>query len=235
MNSPFMTVLLAMGLLAANLPAAAETEERNLPAFTEVSLRIPARVTVVQGSPRSVTLEARESTLREIITEISDRALVIRFPAKSYLQGRNDWGNIDIRITMPEVTGFSLSGSGEISAGEVNTLIMELNVSGSGNIELGKLNADRIKASIAGSGNIDLNGGSPASELSVSVAGSGNLRAESIEVSRAKVNIAGSGDCLIRSNGAVVVKIAGSGSLYYAGNPDIDATVAGSGRVKEIN
>ncbi len=235
MNKFILVAVLFMGQLCNSLAVFGETEERAVASFTEINLAIPARVTVVQGTPQQITINASESTLREIITEVKDRALVIRFPVRSYLQKKVDREPVDIMITMPEITGFSLSGSGDIvTRGGVTTLIMDLNVSGSGNIEVDLLNADRVRTSIAGSGNILISGGAAASSLSASIAGSGNLKAGNLSFGEAKVQIAGSGDCTIRSDGKIAVKIAGSGSLYYSGNPDIDATIAGSGRVKEI-
>lgn len=226
---------LTLGLIALFFGAVAETEERNLPAFTEVSLRIPAKLYIRQGDVQKVTIEAGSDVLKEIITDINDRSLVIKFPAKNYIWDRRDPGKIVIHITIPEITGLNLSGSGNILGEEdISTLIMDLNVSGSGNIDLPGLTAERVKANISGSGNIILKGTEPVSQFSGAVAGSGNIKAENLEAEDVKVTIAGSGNCSITSNGKITVKIAGSGNLYYGGNPDIDSSIAGSGRITEI-
>jgi len=235
MNTTIRILLSAVLLWGQALVANAKTEERNLPVFTEISLRVPAKLYLEQGETQKVTLEARSSTLEEIITEINNRALIIRFPAKKYLARNADPGEIIIHITLPEITALNISGSGDIIGEKPgSSMIMDLNVSGSGNILLNTLNTERLKANISGSGNITLDGGKPATELNAVVSGSGNLKAGNLEVQNIRISIAGSGNCYVRSNGHIDVKIAGSGDVYYSGNPSIDSTVAGSGSVNEI-
>lgn len=235
MKTTCMMILLVFGLAMVPRYAGADTEDRNLPVFTGISLRIPATLYIEQGSERKVTIEAKTSTLEEIITEINDRTLVIRFPARNFFVRDFDPGKITIRITIPEITDLSVSGSGDIlGAKPISTLIMDLNVSGSGNIDLTMLDAERVKTNISGSGNILIRGEKPAANLTGTISGSGNIKAEGFEAQEVKMTIAGSGNCYVRSNGNITVKIAGSGNLYYTGNPNVDSTIAGSGSVKEI-
>ncbi len=235
MKTTCMMVLLVFGLALVPRSASADTEDRNLPVFTGISLRIPATLYIEQGAERKVTIEAKSSTLEEIITEINDRALVIRFPARNFFVRGFDPGKIIIHITIPEITDLSVSGSGDIfGRNTISTLIMDLNVSGSGNIDLAKLDAERVKTNISGSGNILIRGEKPAADLTGTISGSGNIKAEGFEAQDVKMTIAGSGNCYVRSNGNITVKIAGSGNLFYAGNPNVDSTIAGSGSVKEI-
>lgn len=227
--------LAVFAFLCIALVSLGETQERKLPVFTEISLRIPAKLYLEQGKTQQVVIEATADDLADIITEIKDRALVIRFPAKNYIWKPSHHDNIIIRVTMPEINGLNLSGSGDIIVeNTVSTLIMDLNISGSGDIKLNDLNAERIKTNISGSGNIILRGNKPASEFNGTIAGSGNIKADNFEAQEVKITIAGSGNCSIRSNGNINVRIAGSGNLYYAGNPNINSSVAGSGKVKEM-
>ncbi len=224
-----------MAGLITILMAQAETEERALPAFTEISLRIQATLYVEQGPVQKVEIDAPPSDLDEIITEIRDRALVIRYPARNYFRKPSKKRDVIIRVTIPEITALNVSGSGDIiGENDIATRIMDLNVSGSGNIRLGNLLSERVKVSIAGSGNIHMEGEKAARDFNGNIAGSGNIRAENFEAQNVKVNITGSGDCNIRSNGDIRVRIAGSGNLYYTGNPNIESSIAGSGKVIEI-
>jgi len=227
--------VLTLVFLGLHFSAFSETEERKVSAFTEISLRIPAKLYVEQGAVQKVTIDAKASVLNEIITEISDRTLVIRFPAKNYIWKNLDPGAITIHITVPEITGLTLSGSGDIyGKGTITSRIMDINVSGSGNIDLADLQAERVKALISGSGNILLKGSKSADEFNGTISGSGNIKAQNLEAKEVKVSISGSGNCSIRSNGQCNVRIAGSGNFYYSGDPSIDSTVAGSGSIKEI-
>jgi hypothetical protein len=226
------TLLVVMSTL---LVVKSENQVRNLPAFTEISLRIQATLYVEQGAVQKVEIDAPSSDLDEIITEVRDRALVVRYPAKNYFRKPSKKADVIIRVTIPEITELNLSGSGDIVGdNDISTRIMDLNISGSGNIRLGNLLAERVKASIAGSGNIHLEGNQVTTDFTGNIAGSGNIRGENFEAQNVKVNITGSGDCSIRSNGDIRVRIAGSGNFYYSGNPNIDSSIAGSGKVSEV-
>ena len=212
----------------------AEEETRDVSSFSEISLRIPATVHLEQGSPQSVRIEAKQSTLEDIITEVNGSKLVIRFPGKSFFQRNYKPGRIDIYITVPDVNGLGVSGSGDILADEIEARIIDLAVSGSGNIEIDDLTSEKVKGAISGSGNIRIESDGVADELSVSISGSGNFKADGFEAEDVTVSTSGSGNCNVKSNGSLKARIAGSGSVYYKGNPTVDASVAGSGRVKSM-
>lgn len=221
-----------MAFLVAN-PVFAESEERDVPSFSKISVKIAANVFVEQGKKQSVKIVAKSSILNDIITEVNDRTLNIRFPV-NYIFKKINPGKIDIYITVPEIDGLSLSGSGDISAKEIESRILDLAVSGSGDINVDELTVGRVNIGISGSGNINVNKGTAKEEISVSISGSGNLEAKGFEADNVKVRIAGSGNCRITSNGSINARIVGSGSVYYMGNPSIDSSVAGSGSVKKM-
>ena len=226
--------LIILSLFLVN-PLLAENEEREVTTFSEISLRIPGKLYIEQGNTQSVKIEAKSSTLEEIITEVRGRQLTIRFKSKNYLFKSFNPGKIEIHITVPEIDGLSVSGSGDIIAeDEIATRILDLAVSGSGDITLDKLKAERVKSSISGSGDIIISDGGIAEDFSVSISGSGDVKASGFEAKDVMVRIAGSGNCSITSNGSIKARVAGSGSVYYKGNPNIDSSVAGSGEVKKM-
>jgi hypothetical protein len=235
MKTKLRLLMVAIGIVLLHIASFADNEDRKLPVFTEISLRVPGKLYIQQGDVQKVTIDAKSSTLNDIITEVNGRALIIRFPAKNYLWKTFDPGSIIIHVTIPEISGLNVSGSGDIiGEGTLSALIMDVIISGSGNINLPDLKVERIKTVISGSGNISLNGSKVASEFTGTISGSGNIKAQNLEAEEVKVTISGSGNCSVKSNGHCNVRIAGSGSFYYNGNPSIDSTIAGSGNVKEI-
>jgi hypothetical protein len=235
MNTKLRFLMLVIAVVIFNVASFADNEERKVPSFTEISMRVPGKLYIQQGEVQKVTIDAKSSTLKDIITEVNGRALIIRFPAKNYLWRNFDPGSIIINVTIPEITGLTVSGSGDIiGEGALSSLIMDVVISGSGNINLSDLKVDRIKTIISGSGNISLKGSKVASEFTGTISGSGNIKAQNLEAENVKVTISGSGNCSVRSNGTCTVRIAGSGSFYYSGNPSVDSTIAGSGNVREI-
>ena len=223
-------ILLTVGILN---PALAEEQERNVPSFSKIALHISGKVYLKQGREQSVRIVAKESTLEDIITEVKDKTLNIRFPNNHWF-GNFDRGKIEIYITVPEVNGLSVSGSGDIASDEIKTGNLDLKVSGSGNIGIDELAAERVSSAISGSGRINIDSGDDGDELSVSISGSGNFNAEGYEADDVSVRISGSGNCKVKSNGSLKARISGSGNLYYNGNPSIDSSVSGSGKVRKM-
>ena len=214
-------------------PAMAEDQERNVPSFSKIALRISGKIYLEQGDNQSVKVVAKESTLEDIITEVKDRTLNIRFP-NNYFFKKMDPGKIEIYITVPEIDGLTVSGSGDIVTEEIKTRILDLTVSGSGDINIDDLSAERINATISGSGGINIEDGGVADQFSITISGSGKIRAGGFEAQDVKAKISGSGNCSITSNGSINAKISGSGTVYYGGNPSIDSSVSGSGKVRKM-
>lgn len=225
-----LTIFIA-GIFSVNAVFAKE-EVRNVSPFSKISLQISANVYVLQDSKQSVRIIAEPETLQEIITEVKDRTLNIRFPINNIFKRRNP-GKIEIYISVPEIDALSLTGSGDILSDKINSRILDLMVSGSGNIKIEKLDAEKVTAVISGSGNINIRDGGIAEELSVRISGSGNVDARGFEAKNVNVQASGSGNCHVVSNGEIKARISGSGNVYYGGNPAIDSSVSGSGSVRK--
>lgn len=217
----------------AGTPVQADEQTRKVDPFNEISLRIGATVHLEQGAKQNLEIVAKPSTLDEIITEVKDGKLIIRFPNKNYFWNTFQPGEITIYITTPEINGLGISGSGDIVAeDEIRTKILDMAVSGSGNIKLSELSAERVKAAISGSGDIFVAGKQAAQDLSVAISGSGNFKGLDYSADDVSIKIAGSGNAGIEANKNLYVRLAGSGDVTYKGNPMIDQSIAGSGKVR---
>jgi hypothetical protein len=213
---------------------AQKSENREVSAFTEVSLRNDANVFVKQGKNFSVSVTGKESTLEKLITEVRDRKLVIRYPNESFFKTNWNPGEVIVYVTMPQIDGLSVSGSGNISSdGSVDATIIDIAVSGSGSVKLHDLKAEKVSATLSGSGNVILAGKEGSVNFNGVISGSGNIKAFDFAAKNVDVKIAGSGNCHIQATEKLIVKIAGSGNVVYRGNPAIDSTIAGSGSVRE--
>ena len=211
----------------------AEEQTRKVDPFTEISLRIGAKVHLEQGAKTNLEIVAKPSTLDEIITEVKDGKLIIRFPNKDFFWKTFQPGDITINITTPEIKGLGISGSGDIIAeDQIKTKTLDMAVSGSGNIRLSDLSAERVKSAISGSGDIVLAGKIAARDLSVAISGSGNFKGLDYSADDVTIKIAGSGNVGIEANNNLYIRTAGSGNVTYKGKPLIDQSIAGSGTVK---
>jgi hypothetical protein len=226
--------LLIPGIIFSNV-VTAERNEREVPSFSEISLRISGKIHLEQGNRQSVRVEAKSSALEEIITEVKGRTLIIRFKSSHMFWRSFNPGRVDIYITVPEIDALSVSGSGDVVAdSKIKSRILDLTVSGSGDISLNNLDAERVKASISGSGDILIGKGDLADELAVAISGSGNVKAENFEAKNVEAKIAGSGSCMVHAADHLKARVSGSGNVSYKGEPQIDTSVVGSGRVKKL-
>jgi len=228
---------LALALLAPGLAAAESQsiqasgnvvkESRAHAGFTGISLAVPGKLELRQGSPESVTIEADDNVLPKIETTVERNRLVIRLPQKLSISGRP---TIRIAVTAPRIEAISVAGSGDVVAQSLATPTLALAVSGSGDVKIADLQVDTLNASIAGSG--DIQAGGRAGEVNAKIAGSGDFDTGKVDAKRVSVTIAGSGDAVVRAAETLKVTIAGSGDVRYHGNPTVEKKVAGSGRVR---
>ena len=236
MKTIFATALLFCTLLLTTMQVQADDETRSVEPFTEISLRIGAKVHLEQGDKQNLEIVAKASTLEQIITEVKEGKLIIRFPNKNLFWNDFRPGEITIHITTPEINALAVTGSGDIVAeDEIKTKILDLTLSGSGNIHLSELTAERVKTAISGSGNIVLGGKTPAQDLSIAISGSGNFKGLDYSAEDVSVKVSGSGNAGIEARNNLYIRLVGSGNVTYKGKPQIDQSTTGSGTVKRLD
>ena len=236
MKTKLATAFILLTFFMYGIQAQAEEQTRKVEPFSSISLRVSANVHLEQGEKQNLEIVAKPSTLEEIITEVKDGELIIRFPNKNYFWNSFKPGEITIYITTPQIKGLGVSGSGDIiAADEIKAKALDLAVSGSGNIKLSNLSAEQVKSTISGSGNIILAGKTAAQDLSVAISGSGNFKGLDFNADDVTVRVSGSGNVSIEANKNLYVRLSGSGNVNYKGNPMIDSAISGSGKVRTAN
>jgi hypothetical protein len=234
MYSKTFTCLILLIMAGTQVLYAQKTEQRKLSAFTEISMKIGANVHLSQGNDQIVEVKGEEGTLKKLITEVKDRKLIIRYPTESFFNSKWNPGRVDLFITIPEIDGLSIIGSGSIIAdNKIESRILDLSLNGSGDIRIENLKAEKVTSLLSGSGNLYLTGQQTAAEFNSTLSGSGNVKATGFPANDVNVKISGSGSCWVNSTRNLIVRILGSGSVYYKGNPAIDSSILGSGQVKK--
>ncbi|MGE0587489.1 MAG: head GIN domain-containing protein [Cyclobacteriaceae bacterium] len=219
--------------------AVAQTKEtRDVPRFRKISYRTPGKLYVRQGSPQKVVLEGNSETLQDIETIVKDDRLIIgNEDYNDWFSWRNnDRDRINVYITVENLNGLSVSGSGDLYG---ETIIksdeMDLRVSGSGSMELEVDISGDLTADVSGSGDLRVKGN--CRDLSSRVSGSGKVYIANEIRGRAKFGLSGSGKVLAAGRAeSVQASISGSGKVLAADlvTESCDVTISGSGDV-EIN
>lgn len=226
-------------------------ETRDVAPFTKISFRFPGKLYLKQGSPQKVELEGDEGVLKEVETTVKDGSLVIA--NESWF---NNWGgdnsSITAYITVPEIQGLRVAGSGDIiGQSRIKTNDLQVSVSGSGSILLDVEAQGDIDADVSGSGELELTGN--CHELDSDVSGSGNAILKLNVKNQAEFEVSGSGKILakgsaraekiqITGSGKVlaadfevdrcIARISGSGDAEVNVKSELDANISGSGSVR---
>ncbi|MDY0200649.1 MAG: head GIN domain-containing protein [Tenuifilaceae bacterium] len=208
-------------------------QDRDLTGFNSISLAVSADLYLTQGSEFSLRIEGDEDILQHIKTEVVGNMLRIVNEKRYQLRWNRD--KVKIFVTMPEVEGLSVSGSGDIVAqNPIRANLLSLKVSGSGDISIPSLTLNQLKASISGSGDLDVAGKAMASNADISISGSGSAKFKGIVFDDVNITISGSGDAFVEASETLKARVAGSGDILYLGNPRVDTKVSGSGSIRGI-
>jgi len=204
-------------------------ENRNVRGFTRVSFGVSGNMYINIGNEFKVILEGDEDVIDDIITEVSAGRLVIK--KENWRINMNE--KVTIYITMPELEGVGVSGSGRAEIRDaVKTGDLSLSVSGSGKLYTSDIVVSDMKCSISGSGDIIMGGKGTVSRADISISGSGNYTGEAAKLESVEISISGSGNCLVSVSESLKVSVSGSGNVTYTGSPRVDARVSGSGKVR---
>jgi len=206
------------------------SRDYNLSGFNQVSLETPDTVEIAQGSVFSVHVTGSSEILDELELTIENGDLKIAYREDHDRRwNRQNQRPATITITMPNLNGVSLAGSGDMNIGQFASQGFEASIAGSGNIAIESLQTDRAEFEIAGSGDLSVAGTAGAVELNI--AGSGDVAAGEFRMQRLDVDIAGSGDVEAYVTGTVEASFIGSGDVTVRGGAQCRSSTVGSGRL----
>lgn len=201
--------------------------------FRQIEVAGPYDVEVRTGSKPSVSAEGGEKLLGRTKVEVTDGKLIIH-PENHH--GMFSWGwsthgNARFVVTVPELRGAHIAGSGDIKVDQVKAESFEGGVAGSGTLSVASLQVQLLKLEIGGSGGIKAGAGN-AKTAQYEIAGSGDIDAGSVAVEQARISIAGSGNIRAHATGAADVDVAGSGDVEISGGAKCTVNKHGSGDVR---
>lgn len=201
-------------------------------AFREIVVSGPYDVQVRTGSNPTVSAQGSEKLLERTTVEVKGDKLVIR-PEKnrSWFGGWSSKGKASFTVTVPELSGATIAGSGDIRVDRIRGDEFEGAVAGSGALTVEAVEVRKLSLSIAGSGEVRAGGGR-VQTADYDIAGSGDLDAGAVASTDLKVSIAGSGNVRANATGTANVRIAGSGDVAVAGGARCTVKRAGSGNVR---
>jgi hypothetical protein len=199
----------------------AVTQERKLPPFNQIEMKGSLDAQVVPG-PHKVEVTIDENLQELVEISVEGETLIIRAKRGFSTQLQNR-----IAITMPDLKGVKLQGSGSAAISGFNKAReVALAVSGSGDVKFDG-QAQTLAVAIRGSGDVTLSGSTDS--LQGSVSGSGGLQAKKMTARSATLSVAGSGNVAATvKGGTVTAALTGSGDIDLWGDAKV-TQVAKSG------
>lgn len=207
------------------------TKTHNYSRFTAVSSSVDATVIYTQSAEYNVEVSAQQAVHDNMRVEVVDGELRFYYPGSTYVSHHDP---INIYVSGPDVSGFTINGSGELrSSSDVNvpTRLAKLKISGSGSVYIPSLTADALEATVSGSGKLTIANGSVHRE-NCDISGSGDMDFYNLIADDVTARISGSGSVYTYANNTLDVRISGSGNVYYRGNPRISTSISGSGKLQ---
>jgi hypothetical protein len=194
-------------LLAFNSPAQNEIvrETRDVASFNQIDVGGAFEVSLTQGSPQKVEVEARQKDIADIFTEVKDDKLVISS------KGIKDNTPLNIYITMPEITRIVAHGAVELNGTDIITAgELTIEASGAAEVDL-SIEATTLKSDVSGAAELDVSGSCVNHQTVVS--GAASLNAGDLKVKFTQADVSGAGSAHVNSED-LVGNTSGAGELY---------------------
>ncbi|MBN2149660.1 MAG: DUF2807 domain-containing protein [Anaerolineales bacterium] len=219
-----MNIIRGSGVLA--------TETRPVSGFDRLSLSGMGEIILTQGDEEALEIEAEDNLIPYIKTEVRQDTLYISYDNINH-PIISPTRPIRFYLSVKELSGIKISGSGTVEAQSLSTDELELAISGSGEASIAQLTASALAVKISGSGKIEIGG--QVGEQSLSISGSGKCNNVSLESQDTTITVTGSGKAEVWASETLDVRISGSGEVRYSGTPQVSQTISGSGRVHGQN
>jgi len=228
--------LLALILSSCNLTVVRGSghlvsETRPASDFNRIELVGSGNVVLTQGSEEALKVEAEDNLMSYLRTEVRGHTLYLGFRDTLANEIIVPTRPVKFYVNLKTLEGLKISGSGNISAHELQAGQLALDVTGSGDIVIDSLTAQTVESSISGSGRVQLSQGT-APEQRVDIGGSGNYQGEKLAGQTVTVKISGSGNATVRAEETLEARITGSGDIRYYGTPRVTESITGSGHLR---
>jgi len=199
----------------------------------DIDVSLKAAIHVAPGAQPGVQLKSYGNILQHIKTKIENNTLRIYSDLDETWTINDD--DITAEITMPAISGLSLSGSPDAAiTGNVTGSSFKIDISGSSDVVVDNLNVDNFSVVVAGAGDIQVKGGA-VKHATYEIDGAGDIKAFPLQTDETSATISGAGTSNVTALHQLTANINGAGTIKYKGHPSITREVSGVGTVSDAN
>lgn len=216
-------------------------ETREINSFNKISFRDFGTLILSQGEKESLTIEADQDLLSELISEVRDDTLVLGID-EDWLNriGKvissvftNDEYKVIYHLTFVDLSQIKVSGKCTLNCDSLTAKDLTIKVAGMGTMKIDHLDCDTLEAKISGRGDFSLSGRADYQNLHIS--GSADYNAPNLKSKSAQIIISGQGNAVVRVQEDLDITISGLGQVNYFGHPKIRQVISGLGKSKRLN
>jgi len=182
------------------------TQVRNVSDCTGINLKYAGAVYLTQDNEQSITVEADDNIIDQVITRNENGVLSVGLQDGSYSDVK-----VKIYVSLKSIESISINGAGNITVQN-------------------QIASNNVACSINGAGDISLKGSG--SNLDCRINGAGNINAFDFQSKNCTAKINGTGNCTVNVSEYLDAAISGVGNITYDGNPKlVKSSISGIGKI----
>jgi len=203
------------------------TEERSVSGFDKVAVSAGMNLFLEQGSEEYLKIEAEDNIMQNIVTEVNNGRLVIKY--KTLLGGISTMKPVNVYLTVINLKELDLSSGAVIESGEINTDSLKIGISSGAAGEM-ELKANSIDVNLSSGSTLEVSGIVESQKVNLS---SGVLyRAEDLVSKSANIDVSSGASAKVNVSDNLDVNISSGGSVEYFGTPAIVSNISSGGSLK---
>ena len=214
------------------------SETRNIENVNRIVLRDYGQLFISQGEKESLHLEAHDSILSLIRTEVRHGELLLDIDGgwwdrtwraiTSTVEGRP----LKYHLTLKNLNGLFVSGAARVVCKGFKFEDFHLILKGAGEIKMNDVEANTLDIELPGAGLVTLSGA--ATNQKVWLKGAGSYDSPKLKSENAVVKLHGVGRARVWAESSLDAHVDGVGSIEYYGSPDVRKKVSGLGSISQI-
>ena len=187
-------------------------EDRTVNSFTKVSLSGGIDLTIEQGNSKTISVEASENAIDNLVTEVKNGTLKIYFD-----KNMRRVKKAHVFISVNNLEKISASGGSDIeSKGKLKFDKFAIHSSGGSDIEL-ELEVKHLDCHTSGGSDVDLDGS--AETLDLHASGGSDFNGFNFKVKEAIVSASGGSDSNVYASESIEVSASGASDVNFKGDP----------------
>ena len=204
------------------------TETRAISEVNALTLGGVGELTIIQGEPESLVIEAEDNILPLIQTVTQGGTLEI-----SEKGNTEPTRPIQFKLTVSELKKVVSTGAATVHADKFSSPgLLEIVLEGAGSLEMGNLECGSLKVVLSGAASAKVQGRTR--DQNVEISGSADYVADDMRTQSTKIDISGAGSAKVWAIEGLDVQIGGSGNVDYFGEPTVKKEIGGSGSVHSL-